>query len=269
MIAPAVAVAGALVTMPGQLFTPGHVTTLVGEPLVWRNVDNTAHTVKALDGAFDSGRIEPGGEFSLTLDRPGSYAYRCALHRFMRGTIEVAALALDAPAAPVRPGAVVTLTGRAPAGTAEITLEREPGGPVATALPDAAGHFSFGVRADAPGRYRARAGALASGVASVAVAPEVRLAARRGRKGISIRVHVPAQPRATVVLERYVRERFAYVRLQKVRLDAQSRARLTLHTGARLRLRARLALPVGGFSRSAGTPVVVTRNGATRARDHH
>ena len=265
--------AGVEVGMADKAFAPGRVTVLVGERVTWTNRDDEPHTATAADRSFDSGRVDPGGVYSRRFDAPGQVAYRCTLHRFMQGSIEVVALELTPPPEPVAPGAQAELTGRAPQPGATVELERVGAGVVATTATDEEGRFHFRVGGESgPARYRARSGGLSSGTAAVVVAPQVRLAARRGKRGVSIRVHVvPPQRGATVVLERHERERFGYVPLLRrgLRLDASSRARRYVRTHRRLRLRARLSHPVGGYARSVSGVVVVPRAGGSHAGGHH
>ena len=139
-----------LVTTPGRLFSPASVTVLAGETVVWRNDDTTDHVVRADDASFESPRIEPGAQFARVFEHPGVVRYHCALHRFMRGRVSVAGIALSGPAEPLRPGAGTTLQGRAPEGTGTVTLERwSPGqmtpDDVATAEPDDAVAILFAV----------------------------------------------------------------------------------------------------------------------------
>jgi plastocyanin len=251
--------AAASVAIPGKLFSPASVTVLVGERVGWDNQDSTDHTVTAQDGSFDSGHVVPGGAFSTTFDRAGTVAYKCSLHRSMRGRVEVVAVALSGPDAPVPAGGAYTLAGRAPGAGVEVTLERVGEGAVATTTTDAEGRFSFPGRADVPSHYRASAGGQTSRVVAVRVAPAVEVAVRRAGRTVAVRVHVPGQAGGKVVLERYVRERFGYLPLRSAVLDAGDRARVVVRSVDRLRLRARLAGPVGGYARSVSAPVLVAR----------
>lgn len=260
------------VGMAAKAFAPARVTVLVGERVTWTNHDNAAHTVTAVDRSFDSGSVHPGGTYTRRFSVPGQVAYRCTLHRFMQGAVEVVAVELHAPRA-VPAGKPAELTGRAPQPGAAVELERVGAGTVATTVADDEGQFRFRVdTAGGPARYRARSGGQASATVDVAVAPEVRLAARRGRHGVSIRVHVlPSQPGAGVLIERHERERFGYVPLLRraLRLDASSRGRAYVRTHRRLRLRARLTRPLAGWAQSSSGVVVVPRSGGSRAGGHH
>ena len=80
--------AGATITISGLSFGDP-VSIGVGAPLVIRNEDSLPHTWTAVDGAFDSGNIDPGAQFSHTFDTPGEYAFLCELHPTMTGTVSV------------------------------------------------------------------------------------------------------------------------------------------------------------------------------------
>lgn len=74
----------------GYAFVPTALTVKRGTRITWTNGDATAHTATADQGAFDTGTINPGQSKTLTFARPGTYAYHCAFHAFMTGTIKVA-----------------------------------------------------------------------------------------------------------------------------------------------------------------------------------
>ena len=58
--------------------------------MTWVNDDQAPHTATANDGAFDSGTLQPGQSFSFTFTQPGTtYAYYCAIHPSMTGTVTV------------------------------------------------------------------------------------------------------------------------------------------------------------------------------------
>jgi plastocyanin len=45
--------------------------------------------VTADDGAWDSGLIEPGATWQHTFEKPGTYAFHCTPHPFMKGVVTV------------------------------------------------------------------------------------------------------------------------------------------------------------------------------------
>jgi plastocyanin len=72
-------------------FAPDALSTEVGQSVKWTNQDSTPHTVTADDGAFDSGSLARGKEFSFAFDQAGTHAYHCNIHPNMKGTVTVAA----------------------------------------------------------------------------------------------------------------------------------------------------------------------------------
>jgi hypothetical protein len=48
--------------------------------VTWVNVGHNPHTVTADDGSVDSGNLDPGETFTVTLDGTGSFAYHCRYH---------------------------------------------------------------------------------------------------------------------------------------------------------------------------------------------
>jgi plastocyanin len=81
---------GGGVRIEGFAFAPATVDAEVGQQVTWTQRDAGAtHTVTAVGGAFDSGDLAQGEEFSHRFQTAGSFAYRCAIHPDMRGTVEV------------------------------------------------------------------------------------------------------------------------------------------------------------------------------------
>lgn len=63
---------------------PGTVVTVA-------NTDGVSHTLTATDGAFDTGTLSGGSQASFVAPaQPGTYAFFCAIHTSMTGTITVA-----------------------------------------------------------------------------------------------------------------------------------------------------------------------------------
>ncbi len=70
-------------------FTPATLTVTVGTTVTWTNTGQVDHTVTANGGVFDSGTLSPGASFSFTFKVAGAFAYHCAIHPFMTGTVIV------------------------------------------------------------------------------------------------------------------------------------------------------------------------------------
>lgn len=78
-------------------FQPSNVTVVVAanNMIVWNDLDAEQHTVTSMSvpsGAakFDSGILNQGQTFTLTLTVPGTYEFYCTIHpTWMRGTIVV------------------------------------------------------------------------------------------------------------------------------------------------------------------------------------
>jgi plastocyanin len=76
-------------TIRGFSFQPDVVKIKVGAKVTWTNDDTVAHTVTGDTNSFASGNLQPGGSFSFTFTRPGTYAYHCSIHPSMHGSVVV------------------------------------------------------------------------------------------------------------------------------------------------------------------------------------
>lgn len=86
---------GAEVEVVDFAFEPAMVTVEPGTTVTWTNAGERPHTVTADDGAFDSGRLDPGEQFSVAFDEPGTFTYFCGFHPEMQGTVMVAEAQTD------------------------------------------------------------------------------------------------------------------------------------------------------------------------------
>jgi plastocyanin len=77
------------IQISGFAFSPATVTVRAGQPITFTNADAITHTTTSVTGAWDSGFLAPGASYALTLQEPGTYEYRCAIHPFMQGTLVV------------------------------------------------------------------------------------------------------------------------------------------------------------------------------------
>jgi plastocyanin len=57
--------------------------------VTWNNKDVAPHTATALDGSFDTGRIQPGALGSATVPSQGAIPYRCTIHPWMTAILQV------------------------------------------------------------------------------------------------------------------------------------------------------------------------------------
>ena len=76
-------------TIKSFSFQPDVLKVKVGAKTTWTNDDAVAHTVTADTNSFASGNLQPGGSFSFTFTRPGTYAYHCSIHPSMHGSVVV------------------------------------------------------------------------------------------------------------------------------------------------------------------------------------
>src|ERR1700690_1060994 len=74
-------------------FNPQTITVKAGDTVTWVNHDDIPHTVTSKTMAFRSKAMDTDDKFSFTFATPGSYAYFCALHPMMTGSIVVEASA--------------------------------------------------------------------------------------------------------------------------------------------------------------------------------
>ena len=87
---PAAAGAGAgggTVRMAGLAFAPATLTVARGSTVVFDNDDTAPHTVTARSGGVDSGVLDPGRQFSVTVT--DGFDYVCSIHPSMTARIVV------------------------------------------------------------------------------------------------------------------------------------------------------------------------------------
>lgn len=71
-------------------YHPASVTVTAGTKITFTDEDDVEHTATSnAEGVFETGTLEQGKSASFTLSKPGTYAYHCAFHAFMHGTITV------------------------------------------------------------------------------------------------------------------------------------------------------------------------------------
>ena len=72
-------------------FNPKQITVRAGDTVTWVNHDDIPHTVMSKTMVFRSKAMDTDDKFSFTFATPGTYAYFCALHPMMTGSIVVEA----------------------------------------------------------------------------------------------------------------------------------------------------------------------------------
>jgi plastocyanin len=70
-------------------FSPNPLSTTVGSTIRWMNNDNVVHTSIADSGAWNSGNLQPGGQFTFTFQSAGTFTYHCSIHPGMVATVTV------------------------------------------------------------------------------------------------------------------------------------------------------------------------------------
>ena len=82
--------AAATVHIAQLKFQTDTVVIQAGQSVRWINDDELAHTVTFADAALGgSGQLARGQAFTRAFERPGTYAYTCTPHPFMRGVVAV------------------------------------------------------------------------------------------------------------------------------------------------------------------------------------
>ena len=113
------------VTIQNFAFAPPTLAITTGTTVTWTNKDQIAHTATADDQSFDSGNLNTGQTWSFTFNQPGTFAYTCTYHPYMKGTITVT----GDPIAASPPPTAAAAAPQTPAATAPTTV------PAAVATP--------------------------------------------------------------------------------------------------------------------------------------
>jgi plastocyanin len=79
------------VTIVARAYQPAQLTVEDGQTVLWTNRGFGPHTVTALGGEFDSGRLNLGESFKVTFTTPGTFPYKCTVHPSMQGSVTVLA----------------------------------------------------------------------------------------------------------------------------------------------------------------------------------
>ena len=77
------------ISMATFAFGPSTVTVRAGQKVTWIDGDPVPHTATAKDGQWNTGQVVPGGSFTVTMTKPGTYEYFCGDHPFMQAKVIV------------------------------------------------------------------------------------------------------------------------------------------------------------------------------------
>ncbi len=77
------------VSIQGMAFSPASLTIAAGDSVRFTNMDGAPHTATSASAGLDTGRLRRNDSATLTFATAGSFAYICAIHPSMRGTITV------------------------------------------------------------------------------------------------------------------------------------------------------------------------------------
>jgi plastocyanin len=70
-------------------YMPDELDVATGTTVTWMNTDLESHTSTSDGSGWNSGTIAPGGRFSFTFQRAGTFRYHCTIHPGMVGTVVV------------------------------------------------------------------------------------------------------------------------------------------------------------------------------------
>jgi len=81
--------ATATVDISSFKYMPVTVTVREGGRVRWTNSDAADHTATADDRSFDTQTIDKGAARMVAFTTPGTFAYHCDFHPFMKATVVV------------------------------------------------------------------------------------------------------------------------------------------------------------------------------------
>lgn len=75
-------------------YVPPAITVPAGTTITFTNKDSAPHTATSgtsptPDGRFDTGTLKKGESKTVKVTKPGTFAYYCAIHPFMKATVTV------------------------------------------------------------------------------------------------------------------------------------------------------------------------------------
>jgi plastocyanin len=79
----------AAITIQNFAFSPTPLNVKVGTKVTVTNKDGFDHTWTSDNGTWDSGHISSNQSYTFTFSQPGTYTYHCAIHTYMKATLNV------------------------------------------------------------------------------------------------------------------------------------------------------------------------------------
>jgi len=86
---PSITIPAGAATLGNRAFSPDDLSVAAGTTVTWVNTDSVSHTSTSNASGWDSGIVSPGGQFSVAFPTAGTFAYHCAIHPGMVGTVVV------------------------------------------------------------------------------------------------------------------------------------------------------------------------------------
>ncbi len=82
---------GNSVTIKSFKFEPATIKVKAGTEITWTNQDSKDHTVSSDGGSqkFNSGHLAKGKTYKEKFAKAGAYQYKCEIHTYMTGTVQV------------------------------------------------------------------------------------------------------------------------------------------------------------------------------------
>jgi plastocyanin len=77
------------VTIKDFEFSPAAITAKVGDVITFTNNGPATHTATLDAGDCGTDHLSAGASGGLTFSKAGTYAFHCAIHSSMKGTIEI------------------------------------------------------------------------------------------------------------------------------------------------------------------------------------
>ncbi|MEO0914695.1 MAG: cupredoxin domain-containing protein [Pseudomonadota bacterium] len=68
-------------------FVPANLTVAAGDTITFTNLGPAPHTATAVNGSFDTGRLNKGQSARITVTGSGAIAYFCEIHPRMKGSV--------------------------------------------------------------------------------------------------------------------------------------------------------------------------------------